>query len=658
MTTSSLQKTYQLATNLLNKNQPQEAEKNLKQFILLSGGDLNCEKLLGIALGRQNKHDESIEIFKKICDKVTGTPLAILDLVMAYKNAKLMPKAITLLQNELKKAPNLTQLSYKLGDILFEESRFSEANAAYESAERNDPFRSQVDEAKNAIITGNNPHAEQLFRKVLSRDPDHIEALAGLSILAIQGQFYWEAEEMLDKAKNRSLYWPTRLAGIANLYIMTARAESARNTLQLALKVSPKNHIFWAMYSKALDMLMQFDESLKAANKSLKIEPNQPMLILGLGHFHRVTGNKDKSIQFYKKHIAKAQHQGEGYWGLADLKTYQFSDLEIEDMLSAANDKKSPDSVLAQLLFALGKAYEDKKDFGTAFENYKKGNMLKRTTQPYDAALVTENVNQLINGYNADYLKSAANYESSSDAPIFILGMPRTGSTLIEQILSSHSKVDATMELPFLNRYSDELNHQGDKIGGYPNNAFRLAPSNFKHLHDRFLKATEVFRRGAPHFIDKLPNNFLHIGLIHLMFPNAKIIDTRRDPMDTCLSLFKQCFFSGQNFSYDLNDLGHFYLNYVKLMKHWNKVLPGKILTVHYEDIVSDSEQEIRRMLDYSALDFENACLTPHLTKRAIRTASSEQVKQPISQKNIAYWRNFESQLAELKTALSGTKNL
>ncbi len=652
MSANLLQKTYQVATDLLNKGQPLEAEKQLKQFIILQNGDLNCERLLGMALMRQNKHDESIEVFKSICGKVTGTPIAVLDLVMAYKAANQANQAIILLQSELKKDPKVVKLWFKLGDILFEESRFKEANDAYDKAEDNDPARVLVDDAKNAIRSGNNPHAEQVFRKILSRDPEQIDALCGLAMLAMQGQLFWEAEELLGKAKKRSLYWPTALAGSADLYIQTTRAEEACTVLLQALKLSPKNHIYWAMYSRALDMLMQFDESLKAAEKSLKIDPEQLGGILGLGHLYRVMGDKDKSIQQYKKHIAKSTFQGEGYWGLADLKTYKFSDQEIDAMIKATENEMSPPVIYAQLHFSLAKAFESKKEFDRAFEYYKKGNMIMRSCNPYDSNHVSENIDQLIEGYNATFLESASNKVNSSDAPIFILGMPRTGSTLLEQILSSHSKVEATMELPFISRYSAELRHQGDKFGGYPQKVHNIAPGNFKTLHDRFMKSTEVFRHGAPHFIDKLPNNFLHIGLIHLMFPNAKIIDTRRDPMDTCLSLYKQCFFAGQNFSYDLRELGLFYQNYLKIMNHWNTALPGKILTTNYEDLVSDPEPEIRRLLEYCGLDFEEACLTPHLTKRAIRTASSEQVKQPITNANLAYWRNFDSHLSDLKVAL------
>lgn len=652
MSANLLQKTYQSATDLLSKGQPLEAEKQLKQFIMLQNGDLNCERLLGIALARQNKHEESIEVFKGICGKVKGTPIAILDLVMAYKAAKQANQAIILLQSELKKDPKSIQLWYKLGDILFEETRFDEASYVYDRAEDADPSRAQLDEAKNAIKIGNNPHAEQVFRQVLSRDSDNTEALTGLAMLALQSSLFWEAEEMLQNSKKRSLYWPTAQAGRADLYIQTARAQEAREILEQALKISPKNHIYWAMYSRALDMLMLFDESLKAATKSLKIKPDQSSLLLSMGHFHRVTGDSKKSIQFYKKHIAQAYRQGEGYWGLADLKTYKFSDKEMEDMIAATEYSDSPPQIYAQLHFAIAKALESKKEYDAAFEYYKKGNMIMKSCKPYEPREVTENVDNLIEGYHATYLNTRANQDNPSNAPIFILGMPRTGSTLLEQILSSHSDVEATMELPFVSRYSAELRYAGDKFGGYPQKVYNLSTDNFKQLHDRFLKSTEIFRHGAPHFIDKLPNNFLHIGIIHLMFPNAKIIDTRRDPMDTCLSIYKQCFFAGQNFSYDLEDLGYFYQDYVRLMDHWNTALPDRILTINYEDLVSDSEPVIRRLLDYCELEFEEACLTPHLTKRAIRTASSEQVKQPITKANLAYWRNFEHHLGDLKTAL------
>jgi hypothetical protein len=366
-------------------------------------------------------------------------------------------------------------------------------------------------------------------------------------------------------------------------------------------------------------------------------------------------GRVDDAIKAYRNSYNIKADFGDAFWSLANLKTYRFTADERQQMrdqeasaTTAINDK-------IHLCFALGKDLEDSKQFDEAFSFYHRGNKLKSEQDPFDSKTLDISFDFQKNNFDSAFFERNKQAGCSVADPIFIVGLPRAGSTLLEQILSSHSQVDGTMELANIIGLAHRLNGREATQDNplYPKVLNNISAEDLTKMGELYIEETQHHRQGAMFFIDKMPNNFRHIALIQLILPNAKIIDARRDPMSCCFSGFKQLFGEGQQFSYDLDDIGHYYRSYVDIMDHWDKELPGKILRVQYEDVVADLETQVRRILDYCGLPFEQACIDFHKNKRAVRTPSSEQVRQPIYQSGLEQWRNYESHLGPLKEALS-----
>jgi hypothetical protein len=346
---------------------------------------------------------------------------------------------------------------------------------------------------------------------------------------------------------------------------------------------------------------------------------------------------------------------GESYWSLANLKTFRFSAREIGAMSSALRGKDLDAHERFHFHFALGKALEDEADFEQSFEHYAEGNRLRRLEIRYDADEHRERLSRSHTLFTRDFLRERAQVGCPAPDPIFIVGLPRSGSTLLEQILASHSQVEGTMELPDIIAMARRLAGTADDSDGanYPGVLAELTGDEWRSLGEEYLERTRIYRkRATPFFIDKMPNNFVHLGLILLALPNAKIIDARRHPLACCLSGFKQHFATGQHFSYNLEDIGWYYRDYVEFMAHFDRVAPGRVHRVFYENLVDDTQTQVRALLEYCGLDFEPSCLRFYENSRAVRTASSEQVRRPIFRDGVQQWRNFEPWLQPLKTAL------
>jgi tetratricopeptide (TPR) repeat protein len=386
----------------------------------------------------------------------------------------------------------------------------------------------------------------------------------------------------------------------------------------------------------------------------LKEFPRQAGAYMNYGHTLKTVGRLDESISAYRKSIELRPATGEAYWSLANLKTFRFTDRDIADMRAQIVDEGGDPDEQAHLLFALGKAFEDREQFDESFEYYRRGNETRGQYHRHLAKINIFNTARQIKVLDAAFFAAHSSQGCPARDPIFVVGLPRAGSTLVEQILASHSQVEGTTELPDIIAISRRLGQASREkpAGRYPEILAELLPEQFQKLGESYLESTRVQRHGTPFFIDKMPNNFQHIGLIHLMLPNAKIIDARRHPMACCFSGFKQLFARGQTFTYGLTDIGHYYRDYVTLMDHWDEVLPGRVHRVQYEEMVADSENQIRRLLEYCELDFEEQCLRFYETERAVRTPSSEQVRRPIYTEGLEQWRNFEKHLGPLKEAL------
>ncbi len=497
--------------------------------------------------------------------------------------------------------------------------------------------------------------AEQLCRTFVLNNRQHTE---GLRLLAeIGGKFnaFDEAEFLLESAiefepENTN----TRFDYVNLLHKRQKFGEALEQAAALRAK-APGRAQFDLLYANESLAVGNFDEAMTIYRSCLDEMPDNPTLHLSLGHALKTIGKQAESIEAYRDAYRVRADFGDAYWSLANLKTYSFTADEIERMrqCEAASTTQLADRY--HLCFALGKALEDRGDYAESFDYYERGNRLKREEVGYDWRRISREIALQAEHCTPTLFAQHAGWGCPAPDPIFILGLPRAGSTLLEQILASHSQVEGTLELPNILALSHRLDGRRriNEEARYPGNLKELTAKELTEFGEAFIRDTAIHRKlGKPFFIDKMPNNFRHIGLIHLILPNAKIIDARRGAMGCCFSGFKQLFAEGQEFTYGLEEIGHYYSDYVQLMNHWDTVLPGKILRVRYEEVVADLETQVRRLLDFCGLPFEEACLNFHQTERAVRTASSEQVRQPIFKSGVDQWENFSPYLDPLREIL------
>lgn len=499
--------------------------------------------------------------------------------------------------------------------------------------------------------------AEKLCRHFLQNNKHHIDGMRMLAEIGIELKVYDDAEFLLDSCVEIAPENIMARAQYLSLLITLGKYRMAKEQVDYLLKKQPDNFRFLVARGSVLIGLGEIDEGISLFQNVLSKDSKRSGVYLELGHAYKIKGDFSKAVRSYQRAYQLKPGYGEAYWSLANTKTYQFSDIEIADIRRLLTDKKLSDDDLSHLCFAIGKALEDRLQYNDAFSYYEKGNEIKRNLTGYKAEFTENQVEQQIKFCTTKLFKSKANFGFNDPAPIFIVGLPRAGSTLLEQILASHSQVDGTMELHNILGLAMKLRGRVTNIetkddSKYPKNLSEIDESYFKRFGQQFIKETQVYRAGAAFFIDKMPNNFLHIGLIKLILPNAKIIDARRAPMSCCFSGFKQLFGAGQDFTYGLQEIGRYYNSYLEMMNHWDTVLPGFVLRVQHEDVVEDLEKQVRRILDFCGLEFEPSCLEFYKTKRNIKTPSSEQVRQPIYKSGIQQWKNFESNLRPLKAVL------
>ena len=483
--------------------------------------------------------------------------------------------------------------------------------------------------------------AEQLCRAFLQRNGHHVEAMRLLAEIGMKFNAYDEAEFLLESCK---VLAPDNVSAHYD-YVKVLRKRqkfelSVAEAAALRAK-EPGNPEFEMLYANENLAIGNFDEAMLVYEALLGSMPNNPGINLTYGHALKTIGRQDDAIAAYRRAYQVKPDCGDAFWSLANLKTYRFDDDEIAQMRAREASSVTALDDRYHLCFAMGKALEDRAEYAGAFEYYERGNRLKREELKYDPARLTKEMQLQRDVVTADLLDQFSGAGCAARDPIFIVGLPRAGSTLLEQILASHSQVEGTMELPNIFALAHRLDRQ--RLAGeepeYPGNLAELSHADVTRFGEEFIRDTQVYRKkGTPYFIDKMPNNFRHIGLILMILPNAKIIDARRSAMGCSFSGFKQLFAEGQEFTYGLTEVGTYYRDYVQLMEHWDYVLPGKVLRVRYEDVVADLETQVRRLLDYCDLPFEDACLNFHQTDRAVRTASSEQVRQPIFTSGVDQW--------------------
>jgi tetratricopeptide (TPR) repeat protein len=499
--------------------------------------------------------------------------------------------------------------------------------------------------------------AEAIVRAYLLKHGDHVEAMRLLARIGLALDILDDADILLEAVLKLAPDYRAARYDYAMALLRRHKHVEAIAELEKLLKLEPANRAFRTLYATANVGLGEHERALELYRDLVVGAPpgtQAAELHLSVAHSLKALGRQQEAIESYRTAAAARPAYGDAYWSLANLKTYRFEAQEISNMRA---DEAAPATAPVDryhLCFALGKAMEDAGDFADAFHFYERGNALVKSQSRYRPEPIERNTRLQKAICTQEFFAARVGWGCQDPSPVFVVGLPRSGSTLLEQILASHSKVEGTMELADIPRLVLELQGREPEAENprYPRVLAEMTPEDVRRLGERFIDDTRVYRTGKPFFIDKMPNNFRHIGLIHLILPNAKIIDARRNAMACCFSNFKQLFAAGQEFTYGLEDIGRYYRTYVELMAHWDAVLPGKVLRVEHEDVVDDLEANVRRILEYCGLEFEQQCVEFYKTERSIRTASSEQVRQPIFKEGIDQWRNFEPWLGPLKEVL------
>ena len=500
--------------------------------------------------------------------------------------------------------------------------------------------------------------AEAIVRSYLLRYGNHVEAMRLLARIGMAQDVLDDAEILLSAVLQLTPDYRAARADFVTVLVRRQKYHHALEQADLLLRDDSRNVDYRALRASALVGLGEHGQAI-ALYQELLGEVSAPAAVadlnLWLAHALKTIGAQQQAIAAYRAAAAARPDFGDAWWSLANLKTYRFTETEIACMTVAEQAATTPTIDRRHLCFALGKALEDRESYEQSWQFYCRGNALKRAESRYRPEIMEENTRAQKRICTKEFLAARAGWGAPDPDPIFIVGLPRAGSTLLEQILASHPLVEGTQELAEIHRYSLELaGFGGDQSRvAYPDALAELSSADVRRLGERFLAETRIYRQTRrPHFIDKMPNNFRHLGLIHLILPNAKIIDARREPLACCFGNLKQLFAHGQEFTYSVEDIARYYRTYLELMEHWNSALPGRILTVHHEDVIEDLHASVTRLLEFCGLPFEPACLQFHKTARSVRTASSEQVRRPISREGLAQWRHYEPWLGALKEAL------
>jgi tetratricopeptide (TPR) repeat protein len=508
--------------------------------------------------------------------------------------------------------------------------------------------------AGHALFANQLHEAEPLLKDRLKRDPFDYSAIRMLAELAARIGRLHDSENLLRRALELAPSFQSARANLATILYRQHRAPEALEQLDL-LGVGNLSDGYRNLRAAALGRVGGYQEAIELYRDVLGRHANQPKVWMSFAHVLKTVGEQDEAIAAYRKAIELAPSLGEVWWSLANLKTVKFGDPDVAAMEAALDDAALNADDKLHLNFALGKAWEDRNETEKAWHHYEEGNRIRAAQLRYDPGRISGVVDRSIALMTAEFFEKRQGQGCSAPDPIFILGMPRAGSTLLEQILASHSQIEGTMELPDIHAIVRRIDghHAPDERGNYPEAILSFDAETLLQLGQEYLDRTRIQRSlGKPFFIDKMPNNWAYAGFIRLILPNAKIIDARRHPLDCCFSNFKQHYARGQNFSYDLTHTGRYYADYVRYMSHLDSVQPGKIHRVIHDRLVDDPEAEIRSLLDYCGVEWEDACLRFHETKRAVRTASSEQVRQPLSRSGFDQWKPFQQWLTPLKDAL------
>jgi tetratricopeptide (TPR) repeat protein len=614
-----------------------------------------AELILARARGRIDGPAAEMDILEPLAKAQPQWASAQFELGLTLGRLGRGEEAVAALRRTVALKPKHPEAWRHLADHLLAQGESEEADAAFSHHIQASAGQPALQQAAAAMLRNDLANAHSLLEAHLARAPTDVPAMRMLAEVAMRGARYEEAGKLLRRCLELAPGFAAARYNYAVLLHRRNDAAAALEEIDRLLAVEPRSPSYRNLLAVLLSRIGEYDRSAQTYKDLLAEYPKNAKVWLSYGHVLKTAGRQDDCIEAYRRAIKLDPGFGEAYWSLANLKTFRFTSEELEQMHAQVRRADLADEHRLQLHFALGKAHEDAHDYAVSFEHYSRANALHRGLHPYDADLNTKRVQRLKAGFTREFFAARAGGGCEAPDPIFVVGMPRAGSTLLEQILSSHSAVEGTMELPEIITLAKDLRLEAktQEIAAYVDVLADRSPDELREMGERYLQRTRIHRKlGRPFFIDKMPNNFLHVGLIQLILPNAKIIDARRHPLGCCFSNFKQHYARGQNFSYGLDDMGRFYRDYVELMAHFDAVLPGRVHRVIYERMVDDTEAEVRRLLDYCGLPFEEGCLRFFENDRPVRTASAEQVRRPIYKEGVDQWRNYEPWLDPLKAAL------
>jgi tetratricopeptide (TPR) repeat protein len=631
----------------LSAHQAERAEAICRERLASNPRSVDHLRLLGRALAMQSRLDEAEQVLRGALALRPDFPPLHEDLGGILATQRRFEEAAATLGTAIRLDPRLPLARKRLAQVLAALGRGADADASLEAWFEQDPGRADVAIALEHLRAGRKDDAISTLRKSLQENPDNVDALHTLA------QAYWGDEKRISDIE-ALLRRATELApALVPAWILQGtllhesdRPEEAIECYQRAVEIEPGNASAWSGLGADYARIGDMEKSASAYARSLALQPGIAGVHMSYAHVLKSLGHQQQALREYRAAIALRPDFGEVYWSMANLKVFRFEPSEVAAMQEQVQRDDLSASADVHFRFALGKAFEDAGDYDHAWEFYDTGNQRQRPLVSYDPVGFETRHEQIAEVFSRELLERHAGEGFDSDAPIFIVGLPRSGSTLIEQILASHSCVEGTLELSTLGEIAVSVGlHRRDRRE-YPEAVRDLRGRDFRAYGKQYIDETRIYRTtDRPRYTDKLPNNFSHIGFAHLILPNAKIINARRHPLDSILGSYKQLFGKGQHFTYDMEELVLYYRQYHEIMRHWHRVLPGKVLDVHYEETVGDFEAQVRRILAHCGLPFEEACLRFHETERAVRTASSEQVRQPLYTRALGTWRRYEKHL-------------
>ena len=632
---------------LIAAGQLSAAETRCRAALKRYPGDVNMQALLGALLVKLDRREEAEKTLREVIEAAPSFAKPHEDLGFLLLQDKRPAEALPILERATVLDPALERAWFNFGKALALLGRGKEADAAFEKCFERSPEKRLMALAAEHHKEGRTEEAERLYRRVLRDNPRNVDALRLLAQLAAKSGRGDDAEVLLERAVEIAPDFVQALLDLGQLRKEEDRYGEALDCFNHVLALEPTHPQAHFLRAGTLARASFTHEAVDAYRRCLELRPTHLGARLGLGHVLKAVGDYEGSVASYDACIRQAPDFGETYWSLANLKTYRFDDATIAEMEKRTASGNVQSDV--NFLFALAKAYEDRGDYERAWDAYRRGNEKQRAEVAYDPVQTEVMNDRLVAAYDEEFMATRRDAGNLDAAPIFILGLPRSGSTLLEQILASHSQVEGTAELPYIGRLATSLNRNQSTGMNYPEAMRELAPANLCALGAEYLALASMHRRsGAPRFIDKMPNNFPNAAFIAAILPNSRIVDARRHPLDACLSNYRQLFAKGQAFTYDLTEIGEYYLQYQRMMDQWARVIPGRVLTVQYEEVVADFEAQVRRLLDFCGLPFEEACLRFYESERPVRTPSAEQVRQPIYDRSVGHWRHYEKYLGEL----------